>query len=160
MYAGKVAAMLDKVADSLEAKGYTKEAEELDVIANTIEKEAGVLDAFRKGLRSVAEVAKKIPGVAVVFNKLKSMTPANVFKFMKDKLGKITGEDFDKYISYLLDPTYTSRSASDDVAFGAAFIALLAGMRGKAIDQFEFNEFIKMQDEIYAQAEDMAVPQV
>lgn len=33
----RTASMLDNVADSLEAKGLIKEAEELDVIANTLE---------------------------------------------------------------------------------------------------------------------------
>ena len=33
----KISSMLDKVAGSLESKGLLKEAEELDVISNTIE---------------------------------------------------------------------------------------------------------------------------
>ena len=38
-----VSDMLDKVADSLESKGFIKEAKELDKIANMLDKEAGLL---------------------------------------------------------------------------------------------------------------------
>jgi len=35
--ADKLASMLDGVADSLESKGFLKEAEEIDVVSNTID---------------------------------------------------------------------------------------------------------------------------
>lgn len=38
----KIVKLLDKIASSLETKGLVKEAEELDVISNTMEKEQGM----------------------------------------------------------------------------------------------------------------------
>lgn len=49
----KVATLIDDVADKLQEMGYTKEAEQLDIISNTIESmdpEAGWKDVVRKGL--------------------------------------------------------------------------------------------------------------
>jgi len=39
----KIVELLDKIASSLEIKGMVKEAEELDVISNTIEKEQAIV---------------------------------------------------------------------------------------------------------------------
>lgn len=54
----KAAARLDSIADRLEAKGFTKEAEELDVISNTMEVEAKKLTYKEK---------EALPGSSFVF---------------------------------------------------------------------------------------------
>jgi len=54
----KIALELDKVADSLEAKGLTKEAAELDIVANTLEKIAytrKTLGIFNQGLPNISK---------------------------------------------------------------------------------------------------------
>jgi len=64
---GKWASMLDSVADSLELRGYVKEAENLDIIANAIE--AGVFSPAVKSdegkeelRRTLTEHVKSTPG--------------------------------------------------------------------------------------------------
>jgi len=54
----RVAARLDSIADRLEAKGFAKEAEELDVISNTMEVEAKKLTYKEK---------EKLPSSTFVF---------------------------------------------------------------------------------------------
>jgi len=54
----KTAAMLDKVADSLESRGFMKEAEEIDFIANTIE--AGPFGLALEGDRGKGELRQML----------------------------------------------------------------------------------------------------
>lgn len=61
----KIAARLDEIADDLESKGFTREAEELDVVANTLEKTASnseVKDAWETTKEVNPDYAKTLTG--------------------------------------------------------------------------------------------------
>lgn len=61
----KVFSMLDAVADRFEAKGYIKEASEVDIISNTLEKLA--VQSVR--VANIACVACEVCGVSTPFIK-------------------------------------------------------------------------------------------
>ena len=143
----KISSLLDIVANKLESKGLLKEAFELDRIADVIDKEANLIDGFKRGMRGVVNIVRRIPSAGSIYNFIKDKAPQEAVKFLSDQLGKVSEEEFAQIKKLALDPNFSSREASNKILLGAILLTLLSGISGKAVAQADYNEFSRGRQE-------------
>lgn len=151
-----IIAKLDKVADLLESKGLIKEAEDIDIISNTLEREATVLD-----------VLKKIPGINTLGNLIDFRNPkATIFKIVKALGGKVDPSVIEEGKNLLAkmpggqQPVPAAHEAAlfdamrsgKKAIMGAVLVAFISGLSGKAYAQTslaDIDKFIQQNQQEY-----------
>lgn len=82
----KVSSLLDNIANSLESKGYIREAYEIDLIANTIDRDAGIIDIAKGFLGKFPKIGPDI------YRFIKGKTPQEAIQSLLKALGGIVSD--------------------------------------------------------------------
>lgn len=138
---------LDKIASSLEDQGLMKDAEYLDIIANTLEKEAGLKDGFKKAIKGVKDLASKLPGANKIMDSFKGKSVPQVLGHLIKSVGTISEEEFEMIKNVALGPRYNSRQAAvgKKIIMGAVLLTMLAGIGNKALADMSFEDYKKAE---------------
>ena len=152
MLYSEIVASIDSVAQRVQDKGLLKEATSLDMIANTLEKEAGLTDAVKKGMGALKNMGNLIP--ADLKSKLQGKSLPEILKGITNKLtgGKdiLNKELFDQIMSaagaaHGIYPDHSGREAGaikDTLA--KVFVGVLAAILGKDAKDLTFEDYKKV----------------
>jgi hypothetical protein len=160
MLYSEIIASIDDVAQIAEDKGLIREASDLDIIANTLEKEAGLTDLVKKGWEALKKNISKIP--EGLKKKLKGKTLPSVVQELNKELGAdpkqgLNESQFENLMKGAF--MFGNRSAEEMLdkeagalskTLGAALLAIMAGAAGKAdAKDLTFEEYKRVQDSLY-----------
>lgn len=154
-------ARIDKVAQTVEGLGYVEEATYLDVVANTLEREAGLQEVFKRGMSALrglnstipAAVKKDLEGLnfsGVVRELIKKVTGGKDFltKEIFEQLMAAAGANYGIYPDRK-DPNDNSRNAGAvSKTIAVILLTIIANAVGKDISSVSYDDYKGLQAEL------------